>query len=199
MTEGGPKGKQQLGPAIAEVRGYSWQECDGIQYVLDVFNPANELQLPYQGAGESVLTLQLADITNAWPHIRVQRLPVRDRLVEIASFYSILGDLTRVLKPERTCGGTFLGRVMLAYAAGRVEPALRPWNLLWTLQAIDASAVAVLPAAAVAKHFAKVMPVPGTNATLLQVVPGFDSVMSREYEDAARLMRMTAVTETSLQ
>jgi hypothetical protein len=186
----------QTGVRIAEKRPYAAYVRDGIHYVVDVFNPTDELGLAYATAGEPVLTVQMSDIT-ADPTLVFQRLPIRDRLGEIESFYRLLMDLIVLLKPERVVGGTYLGRLMLAYAQNRPHPskASSPWDLLWTLTGVDRERLAGTTMDQIASHFWRAIQVESYHPILLQVVPRFDSVMGTEYVRAARLLGMTSVTE----
>jgi len=185
----------QVPSRMLKERPYTSYVIDEIQYVVDVFNPQNELGLGYVGAGNPVLALLLGEVTLGPPQRAFQPLPVRDRLVEIASFYRILEDLMALLSPQKVCGGAYLLRVMLAYHSGEISPLTSPWDLLWTLTSVRQSEVAAIPKDELRAAFSKIVEIPATSMTLLQVVPGFDSVMSREYTRAARLLKRTAVTE----
>lgn len=189
-------GTVQLASRMSGKRPYSAFERDGILYVLDVFNPANELELDYRGAGEPVLTLQLGE-TTADPRLVHQSLPIRDKLGEIDSFYRILVDLVRALRPKRLVGGDYLGRVILAYRTpkGRLARTVSPWDLLWTLTAVDRERLSGLTAEEIGRHFWRAISIEGYSSVVLHLVPRFDSVMGAEYIRGARLLGMRSVAE----
>lgn len=178
---------------IAKVRPYTSFVVDGIEYVIDVFNPRNELGLQYAGAGEPVVALLL--IEPVADPVKVQPQLIRDRIGEVESFYSILADLATLLKPSKVCGGAYLVRVMLAYYSGVLAAETSPWDLMWTLTSATPSEIAGVPRERLSAAFSRVVDVPEAALTLLQVVPGFDSVMSREYVPAARALDRRSVTE----
>lgn len=188
------EGVQAVGK-IVEKRRYTSYVVEGIQYVVDVFNPRNELDLSYAGAGEPVFALLLGEITGDPKQVGFRPLPIRDRLAEVDSFYRILEGLVVLLRPEKVCGGNYLVRVMMAYHDGKLSPETSPWDLLWTLTSVKPAEIAEIPRGSLQKAFCRIMEIPAASLTLLQVVPRFDSVMSREYGPAARLLGRTAVTE----
>jgi hypothetical protein len=180
--------------SILAKRPYTSYIVDGIQYAVDVFNPRNELGLSYVGAGEPVLMLLLGESTMD-PRQQFQVLPIRDRLGEIESFYRIVSRLVELLDPNDVCGGAHLSRVVQAYHSGGLSPNTRPWDLLWTLSSVRPEEIAGIPEAQLRSAFSKIIDVGMPRRKLFQVVPRFDSVMSREYATAARLLGRVAVTE----
>ena len=117
-----------LADSLAIRSGYVAPVVDGVRYTIDYFNPANELKMPYQGAGEPVLALLLQNAASGpgKPNL------VRDQLP--ASFYDILRELYCALTPGRICGNHSIYSLMAAYDDGRANPAISPWSFLHKIQ-----------------------------------------------------------------
>lgn len=178
---------------ILRSRRYAQFERDDVGYVVDAFNPRNELGLTYVGAGEPVLVLLLSDL--AFPRVRTN-LAVRDRLVEVDSFYRTLEALISSVAPDRVSGGTYLVRVIMAYRdeRRRLPIEARPWDLLWTLNVWRSSAVKMQDLERARPYVTKMTKL-GGDRVLLQVRPGLNQRMDDEYVLAAREIGVTAVTE----
>ncbi len=122
---------------VLRVRPFTGYVIEGIRYTIDWFNPNNELEMPYRDAGEPVITLlfQSADPPAVGPG------RVRDRLVENRSFYKVLDDIDRILRPEHLCGTYSLMSVLCAYLEGRADPRRRPWDFLFPLHVLQNPAI----------------------------------------------------------
>jgi len=181
---------------IPKHRAYPSYVVDEIRYVVDLFNPANELELSYRGAGEPVVALMLSNAMSKWVPYPV---PVRDRLRDIPSFYRILDGFVTVLEPERVCGGFYIVSAAMAYqhAKEKLPEEVRPWDFLWTLNVFDVARVEGIERSDLDRTFARVLDL-SNGQILLQVMPGLDSIMGREYTFASRLLKMTPVTELDL-
>lgn len=181
---------------IPKHRPYARYVVDEVKYVIDLFNPANELELPYRGAGEAVVALLLA---NALKTFVLHPLPVRDKLRDIANFYKIVDQFIEILEPENVCGGFYIARVTMAYqhAKEKLSEEVRPWDFLWTMNVLDVGRVNGIERNDLERTFAKVVDL-SNGQILLQVMPGFDSIMGREYTFASRLLKMKPVTEIDL-
>jgi hypothetical protein len=158
---------------------------DSITYVIDVFNPKNELDVEYAGAGESVVALLLHE---------TERGKVTDDLRNNLQFYSILREFDEVLAPRIILGmnSSALATWVSAYLQGRVPAAVSSWSFLFPLTVIP------LPKpvgdVALARYF-KRFEHWKDGRVLLQVKEGLDHTLSRAYADAAKVLQMKAIQE----
>jgi hypothetical protein len=122
---------------ILRMRPFMGYAIEGIRYTFDWFNPSNELEMPYEGAGEPVLALlfQSADPPALGPG------RIRDRLVENRAFYEVIQDIDGILRPRHVCGTYSLMSVLCAYLEGRADPAHRPWEFLFPLHVLQGSPI----------------------------------------------------------
>ena len=198
-----------VGNVLAQ-RPYTAHTVEGIQYVVDLFNPANELEMPYAGAGETVVALLLRELEFG---------TVQYRLVQNAPFYRIVREIAEILEPECVRGTYSMFPILVAYLEGRLNPK-RPWELLFPLSVLTKPA-ALAPSAdlstcrttndslallwpmlasprfrglPLARLFKKVE-VWDENRILVQVWNGLESVLRDEYGEAARTLGMSAVQE----
>ena len=116
---------------IVASRGYRSHSVDGITYTLDYFNPGNELQLDYRGAGEHVLTLVLQGGETIPPG--TGGVDLQRGLNRIDSFFEIVRWVDRILEPLSIVGTNSLGSVLMAYREGRIDPGVRPWEFFYPL------------------------------------------------------------------
>jgi hypothetical protein len=156
-----------------------------ICYVIEVFNPRDELGLEYAGAGEPIVALLLKE---------TQFGAVQYRLTENTSFYSIIKDFAEVLEPETVVGmnGANLGTLMFAYQEGRLTRKVRPWSFLFPLHVRPLpKPVGDVTLRRYFRHFEQWK----DGRYLLQVRNGLDAMLGREYTDAAAILGMTAVQD----
>jgi hypothetical protein len=165
---------------IITQRSYTAYTIDGVQYVVDVFNPANELELPYARAGEAVLALLLDNSI------------VRDRLDTVESFYAIVRRFDSILQPEYVRGTYSMAAVAFAYMENRIPVSTRPWELLFPLSVLSREHI---PKALDLQSLFTRVESWAEERVLLQVMKGFDSALWPAYVRAARALNMTAVQE----
>jgi len=192
-------------------RPYTAYTVAGIQYVVDLFNPANELEMSYAGAGETVVALLLRELDFGG---------VQYRLVENEAFYEIVREIADILDPEFVRGTYSMFPVLMAYEDGRLDPKRRPWELLFPLSVLSKPTdlvFAVEPTKSrttndslallwtlltdpkvrelpIARLFKRVE-IWDEGRVLVQVGGGLESVLRDEYVEAARTLGMTAVQE----
>jgi hypothetical protein len=186
---------------ILRERPFTGYTIEGLHYTLDVFNPRNELEMPYQGAGEAVITLLF--LSTDPPSVGPAR--IRDRLVENASFYEILKDLDGILRPEHVCGTYSMMSVLCAYLEGRVDPARRPWDFLFPLHVLKDPPIPLTPATRISGRPVGMLPGKevklarvedwGGGRVLIQTMPGLDPVIGWEYFAVAKALGMTCVQQ----
>lgn len=156
---------------------------DGLDYVIDVFNPVNELELPYPTAGEPVVAILL----------RGDNQVIQRGLIGRNTFYEVLVDIDRVLAPRFVCGTHSMAAVAFAYKRGALDPITSPWSLLYQLTILWDDLIET-DRAQLAKHFKVVRPWP-KGRTLFQVQDGLDAELALEYVEAAELLHMTAAQQ----
>jgi hypothetical protein len=186
---------------VLRVRCFTGYVVEGVRYTLDVFNPSNELEMPYRGAGEPVLALLMQSTDS--PVIGPRR--IRDSLVENSSFYEILKDLDGILHPEAVRGTYSLMSVLCAYLERRADPMYRPWDFLFPIHLLESSMTAPdtktrfygEPIGMMKDRYwtlAKVEEWPGRRV-LIQVRPGIDQDVAPEYFAVAKALGMVAVQQ----
>jgi hypothetical protein len=164
---------------ILKHRPYTAATINGLQFVLDVFDPAGELGIPYKDAGEPVLALLMKGTT---------RLATHDELTSNEPFYEVIAGLDAIVDAHHVIGNFSMVNTMMAYNDGSLSPMLSIWDLLYqlvTVQAIDAPPRAVLEGL-----FERVDAFPG-NRLLLQLTKGFDFIVRDKYAVAANLLHLT--------
>ncbi len=183
---------------ILRARPFTGYTIAGLQYTVDVFNPANELEMPYAGAGEPVLALLIRGLGP-------EPGPIALGLARNASFYEILKDLDGILQPERVCGTYSMMSVLCAYLEGRVAPERRPWDFLFPLHVLKDPPIALTPETRISGRSVGMLPGKevklakvedwGGGRVLIQVSPGLDSAISWEYFAVAKALGMTCVQQ----
>lgn len=155
----------------------------GIQYLLEVFNPRNELGVNYPGAGAPVLTLLMK--AEAYGTID-------DRLCEHTEFYDILRQIAGICSAKQIVGmnSANLTNLIGAYLDKYLDPSTDPWSLLFPLQVRELAKH--IGDVALSRYFTKVEDW-GDGRLLLQVKPGIDYSINRQNTDAAALLGTTAV------
>lgn len=192
---------QQSVQNILRVRPFTGYTIEGLQYTVDVFNPRNDLEMPYRGAGEPVVALLLRSTDP--PSVGPAR--IRDRLAENVAFYEILRDLDGLLEPERVCGDLSIFSVLHAYAQGRVGPERRPWDFLFPLHVLKDPPIRLTPETRISGRPVGMLPGRevklarveewSSGRVLLQVQPGLDAAISWEYFAVAKALGMTCVQQ----
>jgi hypothetical protein len=167
---------------ILQHRPYTAFTVDDVQYVIDVFNPGNELDLPYAGAGEPVLALLLDSKTRGL---------VRGGLDGIDSFFTTLRAVGDVVEPEYVCGTYSMADVAFAYLGGTLKPSVRPWGFLYPLTLVPRPSQ---DDDALRRLFMRVESW-SRDRRLLQVYKGLDATVLPNYALAARALNMTAIQE----
>ena len=120
-------------PNLVSKRGYRAYRMDGLACTLDYFNPANELRVPYAGAGELVLALVLHSnrmLSGSDDRDIAHNLHTADEL------FAALQEIDSILQPEWVVGTYSLASILLAYRDGRMDREIRPWELQFTLSAL---------------------------------------------------------------
>jgi hypothetical protein len=167
---------------ILQQRPYTAFTVDDVQYVIDVFNPANELELPYARAGEPVLALLLDSKTMGL---------VRGGLDGIDSFFTTLRAAGDILDPEYVCGTYSMAVLAFAYLGGKLKASVRPWDFLYPLTLVPRPSQ---DDDTLRRLFMRVEPWP-RDRRLLQVYKGLDATVLPNYALAARALNMTAIQE----
>lgn len=183
---------------ILRCRPYVGCRVEGLHYTLDVFNPRNELEMPYRGAGEPVLALLIQGVES-------EPGPITNRLVENQAFYAILRDLDGILNPEHVCGHRSLMSLLCAYLEGRVDPSYRPWEFLFPLQVLGDPPIPLTPETRISGALVGMLPGKevklakvedwGAGRVLIQIRPGLDAVIGWEYFAVAKALGMTPVQQ----
>jgi len=166
-------------------RPYVGFTVDSITYVIEVFNPRNELGLDYVGAGETVIALLLGESEFG----KVQRQLIKNEL-----FYRILREFTEVLNSRIAVGmnPSTLATLMLAYQEKRVSPSISPWSFFFALSVMKLPK----PVGDVAlNRYFKCFQRWDRDRVLLQVNEGLDAELSTRGADAAKLLGMKYVLE----
>lgn len=166
-------------------RPYVGFTINSITYVIEVFNPRNELGLDYTGAGEPVVALLLGESTFGI---------VQNQLIKNEQFYRILREFTDTLRPRMAVGinPATLATLMLAYQRKQVSSSVSPWSFLFALSVMKLPK----PIGEVAlKRYFKLFQWWDQERVLLQVNDGLDPYLSTRYTDAAKLLGMKAVHE----
>jgi hypothetical protein len=188
---------------ILRVRPFTSYTIDGLRYTVDVFNPANELEMSYQAAGEAVVAL-LFESTDP-PSVGPAR--TQDRLVENRAFYEILKDLDGILQPEHVCGteANTMMSVLWAYLDGRVGPSYRLWEFLFPLHVLKDPPIEFTGETRISGRLAGMLPDKevklakvedwGDGRVLIQTRAGLDAVISWEYFAVAKALGMTPVQQ----
>lgn len=184
---------------MLRARPFTGYAVQGISYTLDVFNPANELEMPYAHAGESVVVLLMRgmdSLSASGPAI------IRDRLVENASFYEILRDLDGILQPEYVCGTHSIMTMMFAYNQDRVDPKRRPWEFLYPLYVLNRPPIPLSAETRISGTLVGMQPGKevrlakvedwGHGRVLIQTRPGLDAHLAWEYFAVAKALGMIA-------
>ncbi len=187
---------------ILRHRRFTAYAIDDIRYTVDLFNPSNELAMPYAGAAEPVIVLLFHGMeppSTSYPAI------VRDRLFENKSFYEILKDLDGILHPEQVCGTYSMMSVLWAYLEGRVDPSYRPWEFLFPLHVLKDAPIPLTPETRISGRLVGMLPGKevklakvedwGGGRVLIQVNPGLEANISWEYFAVAKALGMTPVQE----
>jgi hypothetical protein len=183
---------------VLRLRQFVGSRAEGLRYTLDVFNPMNELGMPYRGAGEPVVALLMQGLES-------EPGPLTNGLCENRTFYAILKDLDRILNPEHVCGHRSLMSLLTAYLEGRVDSSYRPWEFLFPLHVltnppiplssetrIPGTLVGMLPGSEV--KLSKVEDW-GDGRVLIQTRPGLDAMIGWEYFAVAKALGMVAVQQ----
>jgi hypothetical protein len=106
---------------IVARRGFGSWLIDGIGYTIDCFNPADELELGYRGAGEPVLALPIGGDYQG----------IRDHLGDKPSFYTIIQGVADIVRPRCVVAASDMSNVTLAIAEGRLSRSFSPWDFLF--------------------------------------------------------------------
>jgi hypothetical protein len=157
----------------------------GIKYLMDVFNPHNELGIQYPGAGQPVLALVMKEESYG---------NIFDRLAENADFYEIVRELASVCEAETIVGMNSgdLATLMRAYYENRIDRSTDPWSFLFPLNVLKLPK----PVGDIAlKRYFKRIEDWGDGRLLLQVKPGIDFTLNRQNADAAKVLGMVPVQE----
>jgi hypothetical protein len=187
---------------ILRLRGYAGYTVDGIRYTVDLFNPANELGIPYAGAGEPVVALLFEGTEAASAR---GPLVVRDRLVETRSFYEILKDLDGILRPQYVCGTYSMMSLLWAYVDARADYRYRPWDFLFPLHVLKNPSIRITsdmsfsgePIGMAKNRRCTLANVEqwGDDRVLIQTRPGLESNISWEYFAVAKALGMIPVQQ----
>lgn len=166
-------------------RPYIQFRSSGLKYVLDVWNPRNELGVDYPGAGEPVLALVLGEETVG---------DIQDRLADNHDFYDILRSIARVCDARNLVGmnAANLFCLVRAYFLNAIDAKTDPWSFLFPLQVMRLQKN--VGNVALGRYFKKVQDW-GDGRLLLQVKSGIDYTINRQNADAAKLLGMRAVQE----
>lgn len=166
---------------VALRRNYRVYRCGDVEWLVDLFNPDNELGMSYAGAGEPVVLLWftiLGPVNTPFPQ----------------SFYEVLAGVDAVLSPRAVIGTRSIFGVMWAHHEKRLPGEHAPWDLLHPLNVVHRSDCQSSDAD-LAAAFAVVKPWPG-NRLLLQL----DTTFRPEFRvgqtrSAARLVGRVAADE----
>jgi hypothetical protein len=164
---------------ILKFRPYTAATVNGIQFVLDVFDPAGELGIPYKDAGAPVLALLMQGTT---------RLAVNDELASNERFYEIVAGIDAIVDAHHVIGNFSMVNTMMAFNSGALSPMLSIWDLFYqlvTVPAIDAP-----PRQALERLFERVDAF-SRDRLLLQLTKGFDFIVRDEYAVAADMLHLT--------
>jgi hypothetical protein len=166
-------------------KAYPVFSISGIKYLIDVFNPRNELGIQYPGAGQPVLALLMKEESYG---------NIFDRLAENAEFYEIVRELSSICEAERIVGmnSGSLATLMRAYYENRIDRTTDPWSFLFPLNVMKLSKP--IGDIALKRYFKKIEDW-GDGRLLLQVKPGIDFTLNRQNADAAKLLGMVAVQD----
>jgi hypothetical protein len=170
---------------ILSKRPYVGFTIDSITYIIDVFNPRDELHLHYAGAGEPVLVLLLGE--SQWGKVQMQ-------LVRNEQFYAVLREFIQILNPRIAVGmhPSTLATLMLAYRNKQVDSSVSPWSFFFALSVMKLPK----PVGDVAlKRYFKCFQRWDQDRILLQVNEGLDADLSTRAADAAKLFGMKYVLE----
>jgi len=183
---------------IVRLRPFSGYTIEGLRYTVDVFNPANELELPYWKAGEPVLALLFQGLVR-------EPGPISLRLLENEPFYEIVKDIERILSPEFVCGTYSMMSVLWAYLDGRVDPEYRPWEFLYPLHLLKGPSIPLTPETRIGGEAVGMMPGKsvklarveewGDDRVLIQIRPGLDAIIGWEYFAVAKALGMVPVQQ----
>jgi hypothetical protein len=188
---------------ILRERPFTSYVIDGLRYTVDVFNPANELQMPYQSAGEAVVAL----LFESTEPPSVGPAGTRDRLVENGAFYEILKDLDGIFQSEYVCGteANTMMSLLSAYLVGRVDSSYRPWEFLFQLHVLRDPPIEITEEMRISGGLVGMLPGRevkpakvedwGDDRVLIQTRAGLDSVISWEYFAVAKALGMTPVQQ----
>lgn len=170
---------------ILRQRTYVGFTIDSITYVIDVFNPRNELGLEYVGAGEPVIALLLGEVQ--WGTVQMH-------LIKNEQFYSILREVTEALNPRIAFGmnPATLATLMMAYNRKQADSAVSPWSFFFPLSVME------LPkhvGDVALKRYFKRFEHWDRERVLLQVNDGLDAYLSTRSADAAKLLGMKDILE----
>jgi hypothetical protein len=169
---------------IVELREYTCFTASDIDYTLDLFNPANELDLPYHGAGETVVALLLGAGTPRTTQVG---------LIDNQDFYRIVRGLHDIFGPTHLCGIHSLASIVIAFDEGRVGSSTSPWDFLYPITVVTARE-SFPPMLELQRLFSRVDRWPDERL-FLQVRKGLDAVMAPEYVAAGRAVGMVPVQE----
>ena len=171
---------------ILAYRTYQGYRIGPLLATLDWFNPADELELGYEGAGELVLALIVTGVEGP--------LVVHENLVTVPEFYTLLEKLDRLLNPDRICGAGSLATPLMGYLDGRIDRTKSPWTYLYPLSVIPREP-SIPKDSDLSKAFALVRPW-SQNRVLLQPLSGLSLALDEKFVKCARLVGRIAVQET---
>jgi len=170
---------------IVEKRPYVAFTINGITYLVEVFNPQNELCITYHGAGEPVVVLMM----------RGEKFEtLNQKLFENPDFYSIIREIAAILSPRKIVGMTSasVARLIRSYREGKVDPATNPWSFLEQFQVMRLpKPVGDVTLNRYFKKFERWE----DGWVLLQVKEGIDFIVEQRCFDAAKVLDMTAIEE----
>jgi hypothetical protein len=170
---------------ILKRRPYVGFTINSVTYVIEVFNPRDELGLGYAGAGGTVVALLLGEGEFG---------TVQNQLIKNEQFYSILRQFTEILDPKTAVGlnPATLATLMRAYQEKRASSSVSPWSFFFPLSVMQLPK----PVGDVSlKRFFNRFEQWDQGRVLLQVNDGLDATLSTRGADAAKLLGMKYVLE----
>jgi hypothetical protein len=168
---------------IPQKRPYVTFSISGIKYVLDVFNPRNELGIQYPGAGQPVLALVMQEEEYG---------NVGARLAENMAFYEIVRGLASICEAKQIVGMNSgdLASMMRAYYEGNISASTDPWSFLFPMQVMKLPKP--IGTVTLTRYFKKTENW-GNDRLLLQIKNGIDFTINRHNADAAKILGMVPV------
>jgi hypothetical protein len=170
---------------IAQKRPYTVFSINEIKYLLEVFNPRNELNLSYPGAGQPVLALVMKEEKFG---------SIQNRLAENADFYAIVQGLAAIFEADPILGMSSgnLASLMRAFFEQNVSASTDPWSFLFPLTVTKLAKP--VGDVALQRYFKKVEDW-GDGRLLLQIGTGIDFSLNRAQTDAAKILGMVPVQD----